>query len=396
MSSTPGSPGSAAPRAGGRLSRALRPTAKVLPNQARGHNRSLVLQALYSDGPASRADLARATGLTPVTISALVGDLLTEGLVTELGTRAAARVGKPATLVGFDPSAALIVSVDLSADERLRGAVLDLNGVVRSRAEVARDGKTGEAAVGLVRELAGRLVAEAGATARVLGVGVGSPGVVNDTAGIVRDAPNLGWRDLPLAATLATALSVPVRVANDANAAALAEHTFGGAGDSGVLVLTVGQGVGSGILVDGALVRGERFAAGELGHVVVDERGERCACGRIGCLETVLAVPLLRGRLAALEPGDAAGRDRVLASAGRRLGLALAPVISALDLGEIVLNGPPDLLGGPLAEAALATVAERVMPVTADALAVRLSSLHEDSVLLGASVLVLSGELGVS
>src|SRR5689334_7341375 len=106
MSLTPEAPGSAATRAVSRLSRALRPTTKVLPNQARGHNRSLVLQSLYSDGPRSRADLARATGLTPVTISALVSDLLTEGLVSELGTRTAARVGKPATLVGFEPSAA--------------------------------------------------------------------------------------------------------------------------------------------------------------------------------------------------------------------------------------------------------------------------------------------------
>ena len=394
MSLTPGTTGSAATRKGGRLSRALRLTTKVLPNQARGHNRSLVLQSLYSDGPQSRADLARATGLTPVTISALVGDLLTEGLVTELGPRTVTRVGKPATLVGFDPSAAHIVSLDLSADQQLRGAVLDLNGAVQARAEVFRDGHTGEAAVALVRDLAGRLVAAAGRP--VLGVGVGSPGIVDDTAGVVLEAPNLGWSDLPLAATLARVLSVPVRVCNDANAAALAEHSFGGAGDSGVLVVTVGQGVGSGILVDGALVRGERFAAGEIGHVVVDERGERCACGRIGCLETVLAAPLLRGRLAELDPGDTAARNRLLASAGRRLGLALAPVISALDLGEIVLNGPPDLLDGPLREALLQTVSKRVMPVTAEALAVRLSALHEDSVLLGASVLVLSGELGVS
>ena len=115
-------------RTGNRVSRALRPTTKVLPNQARGHNRSLVLQSLYSDGPQSRADLARATGLTRVTVSALVGDLLTEGLVAELGTRDETRVGKPATLVGFDPSAAHIVSLDLSADRQLRGAVLDLNG----------------------------------------------------------------------------------------------------------------------------------------------------------------------------------------------------------------------------------------------------------------------------
>jgi predicted NBD/HSP70 family sugar kinase len=370
--------------------RTLRPTTKVMPGQARGHNRSLVLQSLYSDGPQSRADLARVTALTPVTIGALVSDLLAEGLAVELGTRTASRVGKPATLVGFDPAAAHIVSIDLSPDQRVRGAVLDLNGTILSSTEVDRVGKTGTAAVNLVTDLAQTLVTEA--ERPVLGVGVGSPGVV-DRSGTILEAPNLGWSRVPLAAKLKAALDRPVHVANDADAAALAEHSFGGAGDAGVLVVTVGLGVGAGILLDGALVRGERFAAGEIGHVTVEERGTECACGRVGCLETVLAAPQLRSRLDGL---DAADQRRVLANAGKRLGVALAPVISTLDLGAIVLNGPPDLLGGALLESLSSTVRRRVMPVVADALDIRLSTLHEDSVLLGASVLVLSGELGVS
>jgi predicted NBD/HSP70 family sugar kinase len=361
-----------------------------MPGQARGHNRSLVLQSLYSDGPQSRADLARVTALTPVTIGALVNELLAEGLAVELGTRTASRVGKPATLVGFDPGAAHIVSIDLSADQLLRGAVLDLNGTLLSTTDVPRRGRTGPAAVELVTELATRLVA--GAERPVLGVGVGSPGVV-DSSGTILDAPNLGWAGVPLAAMLAAAVQRPVHVANDANAAALAEHSFGGAGAAGVLVVTVGQGVGAGILLDGALVRGERFAAGEIGHVTVEDRGELCACGRSGCLETVLAAPQLRSRLAELDPAE---QQRLLANAGKRLGVALAPVISTLDLGEIVLNGPPELLGGPLLESLAQTVRRRVMPVVANALDIRLSTLHENSVLLGASVLVLSGELGVS
>jgi predicted NBD/HSP70 family sugar kinase len=370
--------------------RTLRPTTKVMPGQARGHNRSLVLQSLYSDGPQSRADLARVTALTPVTIGALIGDLLSEGLAVELGTRTASRVGKPATLVGFDPTSAHIVSIDLSPDQRVRGAVLDLNGNILRSTEVDRVGKTGAAAIELVTRLAVRLVAEA--ERPVLGVGIGSPGVV-DSFGTILDAPNLGWSGVPLEAKLNVAVGRPVHVANDADAAALAEHTFGGAGAAGVLVVTVGLGVGAGILLDGALVRGERFAAGEIGHVTVEERGADCACGRTGCLETVLGTRQLRSRLTGLTP---AGQRRVLANAGKRLGIALAPVISTLDLGAIVLNGPPDLLGGPLLEALSSTVRHRVMPVVGDALDIRLSTLHENSVLLGASVLVLSGELGVS
>jgi len=370
--------------------RSLRPTTKVLPGQARGHNRSLVLQSLYSDGPQSRADLARVTALTPVTIGALVSELLTEGLVVELGTRTDSRVGKPARLVGFDPAAAHIVSIDLSSHQRLRGAILDLNGKLLTTMNLPRGRRTGAAAVKLVTELATRLVGEA--ERPVLGVGVGSPGVV-DSAGNILDAPNLGWSGVPLAQILADAVERPVHVGNDANAAALAEHSFGGSGAAGVLVLTVGLGVGAGILLDGALIHGGHFAAGEIGHVTAEEDGTECACGRSGCLETVLAIPQLRARLADLGPTD---QEKLLISAGERLGVTLAPVISTLDLAEIVLNGPPDLLGGALLDSLARTVRRRVMPVVAQDLDIRLSALHENSVLLGASVLVLSGELGVS
>jgi predicted NBD/HSP70 family sugar kinase len=365
--------------------RPLRPTAKALPGHSRGHNRALVLQSLYREGPQSRADLARATSLTPVTIGALVTDLMAEGLAVELGTRTASRVGKPATLVGFDPQAAHIVSIDLSADKQLRGARLDLNGTVLTTTTLARRNRTGEAAYELVEQLARELVETS--ERPVLGVGVGSPGVV-DHEGSVLDAPNLGWKNQALAQRLGENLDHPVHVVNDADAAALAEHSFGAAG-SNALVVTVGHGVGAGVLVNGSLLRGERFAAGEIGHVTVEERGAQCACGRIGCLETILAEPQLRERAA--KEGA-----RALRRAGRSLGVTLAPVVSTLDLGEIVLNGPPDLLGGPLLEALESTVRKRVMPVTAGALVVRQSSLHEHSVLLGASVLVLSGELGVS
>jgi len=163
-----------------------------MPGQARGHNRSLVLQSLYSDGPQSRADLARVTALTPVTIGALVSDLLAEGLAVELGTRTASRVGKPATLVGFDPAAAHIVSIDLSPAQRMRGAVLDLNGTILASTEVDRAGKTGAAAVDLVTDLAQTLVTEA--ERPVLGVGVGSPGVVNPPAPSWRHPTSAGPR----------------------------------------------------------------------------------------------------------------------------------------------------------------------------------------------------------
>jgi predicted NBD/HSP70 family sugar kinase len=381
--------------------RLLRPTVKVLPEHARVHNRSMVLQHLFHSGPRSRADLARATGLTRVTISDLIGSLLNDGLVDELGARAAAGPGKPATLVGLRTEAFQIVAVDLADDERMHGAVLDLTGEVLERRSAAVDGRTGRAAVDALLALCRELVAAA--TQQVLGVGIGSPGVI-DGAGTVLQAPNRGWYDLPLARDLSVALGVPVHVGNDANTAALGEFTYGGASGGGLLVLTVGQGVGAGIVLDGALVQGDAHAAGEIGHVTaVDERDDidgaplgrplPCACGRMGCLETVLGVPALRRRVDGL---GAPAADAALAAVGRRLGIVLAPVVSALNLSEVVLSGPRELLDGALRETALATLRERTMPVVGSRLQLRTTSLGEDGALSGAAVLVLSGQLGVT
>lgn len=372
------------------LGRPLRPTVKVLPAQARAHNRSLVLSTLFHVGPLTRADLARRTGLTRVTISDLMNDVIEEGLVEEIGLRPGTHIGKPATLVALNSNAFQIVAVDLSDDAVFSGAVLDLAGTIVTRKSIPLEDRVGEDAIALLITLCRRLVKAA--TRPILGVGVGSPGIIHFD-GTVAQAPNLGWYGVPLAQTLHEALDLPVHVANDARTAALAEHTFGGAGSDGLMVIAVGHGVGSGIVLDGLLIHGRDDAAGEIGHVTVDDRGEMCACGRRGCLETVLAVPALRARIAG---NTQKASDVALASVGRRLGQALAPVVSALNLREVLLSGPVELLDGPLREAALTTIRERSLSSVGEGLEVRMASLGEDGVLSGAAVLVLSGQLGVS
>ncbi len=373
------------------MGRPLRPRGKRLQEDTRRHHRALLLQHLFGEGPASRADLARRTGLTRVTVSDLVGELVGEGLVEELGAPPETRVGKPPILVGLAADSAHIVALDLSVDGTVTGAVLNLAGEVKARHALALDGRTGDDALAVVHEVAAHMVALADRP--VLGVGVGSPGVV-DAAGTVIDAPNLGWAGVPLATGLRDALGLPVFVANDANTAVLGEHTFGDTGDGGLMVLRVGTGVGAGLVLEGALLQGHRAAAGEIGHVVVDPDGEPCACSRRGCLETVLAVPRLRRRLA--EAADDAERDEALTHVGELLGTVLAPVVGTLNLHELVLSGPNDLFDGPLRDAADRTIRARTMPVSGEGLIVRTSTLGDDGVLVGAAVLVLAGELGVS
>src|SRR6187549_1033379 len=207
--------------------RSLRQGAKVLPEHARGHNRALVLQTLFHQGAMSRADLARETGLTRVTISDLVAELIADQLVVEKGVREASGPGKPAMLVDLDRDGHRIVGIDLSGSDAFIGAVLTLDGdiVVRLEAPVPTGADdVVETVVALAREL----VAESHAP--VLGIGVGTPGVVDDH-GVILTAPNLGWVGFDLEGALRGALDLPVLVANDANAAVLAEYTFGGSGD---------------------------------------------------------------------------------------------------------------------------------------------------------------------
>jgi predicted NBD/HSP70 family sugar kinase len=377
--------------------RALRPRAKVLPEHARSHNRSLVLQTLYRSGQLSRADIARETGLTRVTVSDLVAELLSEGLVIELGQRESARPGKPAVLLDINRTAHQIVGVDLSDHDRFRGAVMDLDGELLHSAEVPLEdaegrAATGEEALAKVVELVHHLVARA--TAPILGIGIGSPGVV-DLTGTILTAPNLGWTAVPLQHDLHLLTGLPVVVANDANAAALAEHSYGGAtGD--MMLIRVGHGIGAGLIIAGALVYGSHFAAGEIGQVMVGtDLGLDATYSRDQVLEHWLSVPQLRRGILAAE-GEGADATPVLREAGSRLGIALAPVVGALNLSELVLSGPTDLLDGPLAEATIHTLRNRTMAENHADLTVRMTTQGQDIVLRGAAVLVLSGQLGVS
>jgi predicted NBD/HSP70 family sugar kinase len=293
-------------------------------------------------------------------------------------------------MLDINRSAFQIVGLDLSSVGTISGAVLDLDGQILSRVELPLEGSTGAEATAKVHDLVAQVVAKA--TAPLLGIGVGSPGIV-DLGGVVLTAPNLGWDTEPLQSGLQERFGVPVLVANDANVAALAEHSFGDAA-SDMMLIKVGTGVGAGLLLDGTALFGSRFAAGEIGHVVVGtDGGELCACGKEGCLETWLAIPRLTARLAAASADD---RDTILAQAGQRLGIALSPIVGALNLSEIVLSGPTELLDGPLAEAAIETIRQRTMADFHGHLTLRMTTLGQDIVLRGAAVMVLSGQLGVS
>jgi len=395
----------------------------VQPSHARRQNLSLALQALYTNGPMSRADLARSLGLTKVTVSELVTALLERGHAIEVGRSTPGRLGKPAILVDVNRTGLQVIGLDLSDHRALHGAVLDLDGTVIARAqrpfmavdsvaevpvaEEAGGGGTqrpaglisGQRAVDLVLELVAECLTLA--TAPILGIGIGTPGIVG-CDGVVQTAPNLDWHEVPLRDIVASATNLPVSLCNDADAAAHADYTLGDGGDDQVLV-RIGRGVGSGLIVGGRRVRGAHCAAGEIGHVVVGtDGGHLCRCGKVGCLETWVSAPRLEQALAASAAGAAPGAGgssdgaEAVAAAGQRLAIALAPVVAALDLADVVLCGPSHVIVPALVESVESTLRSRLFTVENATLRVRVVDDPNDIVVRGAAALVLLDQLGVS
>jgi predicted NBD/HSP70 family sugar kinase len=340
----------------------------------------------------SRADLARASGLTPTTVSNVIGELVAAGMIEEAGRTLSGSVGKPATLVSVVADARHVICLDLSCDGEIRGAVVNLARKVVARRSLRRREASGAALVGqrvatAAIEVAGDLV---GQTDRpLLGIGVATPGVV-DTDGVVVRAAHLGLDHVALGPQLTAALGLPVRVANDAHAAALGELAFVTSDSGNVLLVRIAEGIGAGLVINHQLFTGTAHAAGEIGHVVVNPRGDLCACGKRGCLETVVATPLSAARAA----GDV--DRRVIATAGRHLGAALAHLVSALNIDTVVVSGSDEVLGETFRTAARDVIRNRTLDDLGGSVELRPSSFGDDDALLGAAVLILDQELGVA
>ena len=350
----------------------------------RRHNLALVLREVAGPLPVSRAAVAARTGLTRGTVSSLVEELISAGLVTELAAARGA-TGRPASPLQLDPSGPAGLGVEIGVDA-VGACVVDLTGAVRARRVAHSDHRDELSAAGLAtaEALATEVVAEAGLP--IAGAAVALPGVVGADGVLVR-APNLPrWVDVAVGEELGGRLGLPVQAGNEADLAALAELWSGGPADA--IHVSGGIGVGAGILLGGRLFRGASGRAGEIGHVVVEPDGRPCSCGGRGCLETVAGLTaLLRAAdiadladLVAVRPPD------VLAAVGRALGVALAGAVNLLDVPAVVLGGIYPRCGEPLLHAVRAELAVRV--VSRPAVDVRFSALGADAALRGAATAV--------
>ena len=381
--------------------RARRLLDRPLLDRPRGSNLSTVLGIVHGDGPTSRSELTRLTGLNRSTIAALVGELVERGLVVENEPVSANRVGRPSPVVSASPDV-VAFAVNPEIDAVTVGRV-GLDGVVQRRVRHETEGvptavEAAEVAARLVRELAAEVPG-----ARVVGVGAAVPGLVHSEGGLVRLAPHLGWVDEPFARLLSDAVQLPAWAANDASTAVVAEGLFGaGAGARDLVFLNGGaSGVGGGVVVDGRPLRGRDGFAGEIGHTLVESAGTVCHCGAVGCLETevgqsaLLAVTgLTRGQAdeldaalaTALAEGDADVRREVERQVDY-VAVALRNVLNAFNPSVIVLGG---FLGSLLAAAPdrlLDRVTAQALPGPRDGVDVRRAALGADRLMIGAAEL---------
>lgn len=379
----------------------------------RATNLAVVLRYVRGHAPCSRADIAAATGLNKATVSSLVSDLLQRELLRETGLTEH-RIGRPATMLVLDgrPYAAIglevnadylsVVALDL-AGERLLGWRRSFDGLD------VRPGKAVAAATSLARRALNRVARDG---RRVLGMTVGVPGLV-DASGVVRIAPNLGWRDVDLHRQLVSALGepeFPISVDNDADLAATAEHRWGEFAGTGNLAYLTGEaGIGAGLIADGRLLQGAHGFTGELGHVQLDPAGPECACGRRGCLEALAGVAALLRRALPESFTDAAPRDwepevaevarranagdkgalAALAEVGGWLGHGAAVLANLVNPEVIVLGGYFVPLAPWLLPAAEEQLNQRALAPDAGGARIVASTLGHDAAAVGGAAKVL-------
>ncbi|MBP7691251.1 MAG: ROK family transcriptional regulator [Anaerolineales bacterium] len=377
-------------------------------------NVALILECLRRDAPLSRAQLAVMTGLNKTTVSSLVRELIAARYVREMGLNPADK-GRPAIPLELDPAAGYILAAEIGVDF-VSVILTNFAADVLWRQRVSTVGLSGQAVI-LERVVAAIRAASDRAAAldsqlRILGLGVGIPGLVDVVSGRLLFAPNLGWADVPVRQILEAEFDFPVWVDNEANMAALGESYFGAArGADFVLYVSAGVGLGGGVVLNRRILAGAAGLAGEVGHMTMDPAGPRCNCGNTGCWETyvsqwavfqrvrqavasgqhsaleattggalnLLTVPLV---VEAAQRGDAVAR-KALEETGRYLGIGLANLINALNPQRVVLGGIMSLAHEFLWPSLEQVVRERALRWAREAAEIVLAAYGEDACVMG-------------
>lgn len=320
---------------------------------SREANLGALFTVVLTRGPVSRRDAAKITGLSPAAVTKLARPMLDSGYLVEHDGYIEGP-GRPLVPLSVAADRHYAAGIKVTGGE-LIGVLVDLRAEVRASVRTPLETTSVRATVAGISELAQRLLTHCpGRREDVLGIGIGVCGHVDGQAGVVRYAPVLGWREIPLASMVAQQTGLAAVIENDVNALAIAEHWFGSArGERNFVLVTVGSGVGCALIINGELWRGVSGAAGEFGHTPVSPKGPWCHCGRKGCLESLISDDAIVQRINARTETPVADIDaaidlahrgdqhaqRVFADSGTVLGSALSTVVNLLNPPLVIVSG---------------------------------------------------------
>jgi predicted NBD/HSP70 family sugar kinase len=375
----------------------------------RRSNRSAVLRSLLLEGPLNRVLLGRLTGLSSASVTNVITELLEERLVVETGTEEPDG-GRPPVKLSVNPGFGVLIGVDIG-ETGMRIEAFDL-GLHMLSGEVVPIDPRRPMVEEVVSDIAGgirRIVSKINVDDRVIGVGVGVPGIVSGPAEQASvHAPNIGWADVPLSGLLSEALAMPVFMDNCAKTLGLAEMWFGaGRGALDAVVTLLGTGVGAAIFSRGKLFRGVSSSAGEWGHTCIVMNGRRCRCGGRGCVEAYVgAYAIVEQWMAGKETDTtdeealidelihAADREaaakEILDQVAEAMGIGLSNIVNLFNPERIIIGGWLGLRLGPLLLRRIKEVLSgQALAYPAARVSIQLGELGWDAVALGASTLVL-------
>lgn len=360
-------------------------------------NKTIVLHHIRTDSPISRAKIAEITGLTKATVSSLVNELIESSLVEEIGVGESSGGRKPMMLL-FNGMAGYAIGVDLGVHDIL-AVLTDLTGKVIREKRIQHHNESAEEVTSLLKATIRELIETApDSVYGVIGLGLGVPGICDDEGNLLV-APNLGWENVPLQTQLEAEFGLPVVIDNEANAGAVGEKQFGAGKDTANLVyVSIGMGIGAGIIIKNELYRGASGFSGEIGHISIQHDGPKCRCGSLGCWELYASEHALLARagqelghevdletmLSKAESGDA----RVISlfeQLGYYLGVGVVNIINGYNPEFIILGGR--LAGGEkwLMKPLLQLLEKRSLPHPRKQLRVEFSELGDRSTVLGAA-----------
>lgn len=381
-------------------------------------NLSNVLKRIYFEAPISRQELSRRTKLSPATVTNLVVELIERGIVVESGYEES-EGGRPRALLAIDPSYGYFIGVD-AGETLIQIELFDLalhNLRLVHQPLSLEENQPSQVVDHIVHGVETLMNGAGVGPEKVIGVGIGFPGLVDPASGISIFAPNWGWHDVPVGTLIEERLGLPLLLDNGAKAMALAESMFGaGKGTDSLAVLLVGTGIGAGVIHQGSIYRGVTNSAGEWGHMTIELDGLPCRCGSRGCLEAYAGAPgilhryfnrvpdsplrqqenqmqALQALLNLSRQGDAAARE-VISETARYLGVGVANLINLFNPQIVALGGWAGLMMGPeIFPELLATVERYALDQALQRTRLYLCKLGQEAVTLGAAVLALEAFL---